>query len=97
MYYQKLTSKYTKFKKIELQGDTENLQLYWEIPSYLCKLSAGQADKKIHEDRKELNDAIKHYHITELAIRIYMFFSSTQGTFIKISHIIGYTIHPSKF
>lgn len=60
-------------------------------------IKVGQADKNISENEEELNDAINNYHTTELPIRVHMFFSSTQVTFIKTGHILGYKTHLSKF
>lgn len=86
MYHQKLASKYTKFKKIELQRDPENLQLYGKISNYFCQLLQVKQKKKISEDREELNDAINNCHITELVIRIDIFFLSTQDIYKDWSH-----------
>ena len=94
MHHQKL-SKYTKFKKIEVQRYCQICNWIGDFKVSLSIIS-GQADKKCGEN-VELNDVINNFHTTELAVRKHMVFSGTQETFIKIGHIQGYKTHLSKF
>lgn len=82
MHHQKLP-KYTKFKKIEVQGYCQICNCIGDFKVSLSTI-VRQAGKKHSENIEELNDVINNS-------------SGTQETFIKIGHIQGYKTHLSKF
>lgn len=84
MHHQKLP-KYTKFKKIEVQGHCPICNCPGDFNVSLS-IIVGQADKKRSENIEELNDVINNSYKTELAVRKHMLFSGTQNIYKNWSH-----------
>lgn len=96
-------SKYVRENLIELQGGRDESAV--TVGDF--NISLSEMDRysrhKISKEVVELNNTIIQldimdiYRLSHLRTAEYIYFSSLQGTFTKIDHILGYKIHLNKF
>ena len=96
-------SKYVKQKVIEFQGEKdESTIIIGDFNSPLSEINRSKR-QKISKDTVEFNRPINHpviiyiYRLLHPTIAECIFFSSAQGTFIRIDHILGHKTHTNKF